>query len=65
MATKDKDYNYELQDELKRILDFMTWNGIPYRLSTKLAEQFKPRSRHYEINLDNLNKNSTNNISKI
>ena len=65
MATKDKDYNYRLKDELQRILDFMTWNGILYKLSTKLIEQFKPRSHHYEINLDNLNNNSTNNISKI
>ena len=53
-----------LKDELKRILDFMSWNGFPYKLSTKLIEQFKPRSDHNEINHDDLD-NSTNNIPKI
>ena len=43
----------------------MSWNGFPYKLSAKILEQFKPQSDHYEINHDNLDKNSTRNIPKI
>ena len=37
---------------------------FPYKLSTKLLKQFKPRLYHHEINHDNLDKNSTNNGPK-
>ena len=41
-----------------------SWNSFPHKLSTKLIEQFKPRSDHNKINYDDLD-NSTNNIPKI
>ena len=53
-----------LKDELKRILDFISWNGFLYKLSTKLINNPNHDLTTMKLTHDDLD-NSTNNSPKI